>query len=346
VRADISDYTVTVEDGQTTLTSGLSTQQWSTVFLTDEGVTFYGQTYPANRDIIKLTLGVGVSRDGVWGFEAADIPFDYIQLILNGHSLVEDIDYTVNWPDVVIHTHQGLDTETVLQRVQVLMMGLPKDAQNYTSRKDVGFVVNGRLSDDHRYQVRDDRVNRLIVDGAVVRVEESHFAEDGQLVGLPVNSGTPYSVRTPPVALSPMDGRDRFEFIQASRDLDDRIGTWMTGRYPQPQTDTSVFPRKYTLVSPFLSTILYDMLDGILPTDHLTDANVTDVQLYALLDPYLPLLTFDPARQALDPHVAVHPHGQIAPVVVTRMQHTVLVRANYLMLGQRVETHELLRVGA
>lgn len=346
VRADVNDYTVTADDEQTTYTSVLNAQQWSTVFLTDEGVTFYGQMYPAHRDIVKLTLGVGVSREGVWGFESAIIPFDYLQIIMNGYSLVEGIDYTVNWPEVIIHTHQGLDTSTDLQRVQVLMMGLPKDGRMYMPRKDVGFVVNGRLSDDHRYQVRDDRVSRLIVDGAVVRVEESHFAEDGQLLGVPVNNGTPYSVRTPPMALSPMDGRDRYAFIQASRDLDDRIGTWMTERYPQPEAGTSVFPRKYVLVSPFLSTILYDMLDGILPTDQLTDAAVTDVQLYDLLETYLPLLSFDPARQVLDPHVAVHPHGQNAPVVVTRIQHTVLVRANYLMLGQRVETHELLRVGA
>ena len=323
------------------------TSQWYTVFLTDEGVTVYGQDYPSTRDIVKLTLGAGVSRGGVWGFEPVDIPFDYLQIVMNGHSLVESVDYTVKWPEVVIHTTQGLDPAASTQHVDVLLMGLPKDILSYTPRKDCGFVINGRLSDDHRFQVRDDRVNRVIIDGRVVDIQESHFAEDGVLQGAAEHSGRPYSVRVPPTPITVSDGRDRYQYLLTSRDLDDRIGTWMTATYPSPIDDgPSLFTSKYALVSTFLSSVLYDLLDGILNTDNLTVESITDVWLYDTLADYLPLLEYDPAYNELDPHVAVHPHGQSTPVDVSRIQHTILVRANYLMLGQRVETHELLRIGA
>jgi len=92
--------------------------------------------------------------------------------------------------------------------------------------------------------------------------------------------------------------------------------------------------------------VLYDMLSGILDTSGVTVGTVTDVWLHNALEPYGHLLAFDPARVEINPHAAVHPHGQGVPVIVSRVQHTILVRANYLMLGQRVETHELLRVGA
>ena len=347
VRAERADYSVVTQDGQSTYRWLINTQQWGTVFLTDEGVTYYERDYPSTRDIVTLTLGVGVSRGGVWTMETASIPFDYLQVVMNGHSLIEGVDYTVQWPDVVIHTRQGLDTDRLQQTVSVLMMGLPDNAMTYTSRRDTGYVINGRLSDDHRYQVRDDRANRLVINGAVKRIEESHFAEDGVLTGAAVNSGRPYSVRVPPVALTPMDGRDRHAYQQASRDLDTRIGTWMTQRYPAPpMSGPSLFTSKYTLISPFLSTVLYDMLSGILDTSGVTVGTVTDVWLHNALEPYGHLLAFDPARVEINPHAAVHPHGQGVPVIVSRVQHTILVRANYLMLGQRVETHELLRVGA
>lgn len=347
VHAEYEDTLITDNGDTVTYAWDNLSSQWATVFLTDEGVTVYGQDYPSTRDIVKLTLGAGVSRNGVWGFEPAGIPFDYLQIVMNGHSLVESIDYTVKWPEVIIHTTQGLDTTSTLQRVQVLMMGLPENVMEYRPVSDSGFVVNGRLSDDHRFQVRDDRVNRLVVDGKMVDIEEAHFAEDGALQGASVHSGRPYSVRVPPIPVSVSDGRDRHKYMMSSRDLDKRIGTWMTTMYPSPPSDDpSLFLNKYALVSPFLSSVLYDLLDGVLIVDGLTVNDITDVWLYDTLASYLPLLEYDPASRELDPHVAVHPHGQGVPVDVSRVQHTILVRANYLMLGQRVETHELLRIGA
>lgn len=346
VLADEEDYTLTQNAGNKTYQWSINTQQWSTVFLTDAGVVVYGQDYNSDRDIVKLTLKVGVSRDGVWGFEVAEIPFDYLQLVMNGHSLVEGIDYTVKWPEVVIHTRQGLDTTKSTQSVRVITMGLPEDVMVYSPRKDVGFVVNGRLSDNHRFHVRDDRVNRVVVGGRLLDSSQVRFEEDGTLSEAPQFSGLPYSLRTPPLPIEPIDDRDRNDYLMASRDLDDRISQWMTSRYPSTVDGPSLFASKYDLVSPFLSSVLHDMLVGILDTSSVTVDMVTDTWLYDFLDGYLYLLDFDPAREDLNEHVSVHPHGQGTSVDVTRVQHTILVRANYLMLGQRAETHELLRVGA
>lgn len=347
VTADPADVDITTSGESTTYTWANIGSQWATVILTDEGVTTYGQSYPATRDIVKLTLGTGVSRGGVWGFEPAHIPFDHVQVVMNGRSLVESIDYTIRWPEVIIHTSQGLDTSTTMQRVQILMMGLPEDVRTYTPTTDIGFVVNGRLSDDHRYQVRDDRVNRVVVDGRVLDQSDVHFAEDGVLSGAEEHSGRPYSVRVPPTPLALSDGRDREQYRLEARDLDTRVSTWLSTLYPGPEPETtSLFPSKYVLISPFLSSILHDMLSGIIDTTNWSPDDVTDIWLNNAFGDYLYLLDYDPAYTDLDPHVTVHPHGQGVPVTVSRVQHTILVRANHLFLGQRVETHELLRVGA
>jgi len=343
------DYTVETVDAQTRrYTWTVDATQWGRMALKDTTLVYYEQQYPAARQTVKFTLGMGVRTAGVWAFDTAKIPLDFLQLTLNGYSLVEGVDYTLQWPEVVIHNKQALDPTRTLQDVSVLMMGIPEDINHYTPRKDTGFVQHGRLSRDQRFQVREDRPNRIISDGRLLLESEVLFAEgDGVNTGTLIN-GRPYSVRTPPVpvGINTFD-KDRVVFRDEARDLDDRLSAWLSTALPEPTIDgPNLIPSKHVLVSPLLAAVLYDMQQGVLDTSVIPEERLTDVWLYEYLEDYLELLDFDPAREALDPHVAVHPHGWDTPVTVTRAQFNVLTRTNYLMLGQRVELHETLRVGA
>lgn len=331
--------------GGTEYTWQLSPSQYHWVVMLDTGVTWYTHDQPSDRQTVRFTLRTGVRTRGVWAFDVARLPCDYLQITMGQRTLVEGIDYTVEWPEVVVHTAQGLDPDAALQPMTVLMMGLPSDPNAYTPVKDVGYVVNQRLSDDHRHQVRDDRVVQVVIDGQVRHRDEVAFAEDGAITTPGVYSGRPYSIRTPPIVVD-VEYQDRRQALLDSRDLDARLGQWMTQTYPSPPVDgPSLIDRKYVLISPFLSWVLFDLLSGVLDSDLIPEDRVTDVWLLDYLDWYMDLLPYDPARDPVDPHAVVRPHGYDTPVTVTRAQHTVLTRANHVLLDDRVELHELIRVG-
>lgn len=347
VPAEPDDYMVTdVGSDQKEYAWQVDGNLWYRLFLLDDGVVWYEQTVSGVQHSVILTLGCGQRYAGVWSWGTAEIPFDFLQICMNGASLVEGIDYTVDWPKVVIHTAKGLDVTTPNQKISVLMMGLPDDVLEYTPRKDTGYTVHGQISRDHEYQVRDDRVNRVIVDGKLLSLEDMEYAE-GMVSKGTLPSGRPYSVRRPPIPIATGTfDVDRKAWLDEARELDDRLGAWMTQAKPEdPISGPNLINGKYVLISPTLSAILRDFERGILDDSDIPD-NPTDVWLYEYLKDYLWLKDFDPAMNPVHDCAIIYPHGYNGAPTLPKAQYKVLVRANHLLFNNRVHMHELIRIGA
>lgn len=344
--ANTSDYTdVEIGPSQRQITMTLDPQLWYFYFVKDSGVVYYEKTIASGKHRVELALGYGARVNGVWEWQEDFVPFDFVQLTMNGRSLVEGIDYTVKWPNVIIHSKAAYDTGKSAQDVTVLMMGIPENHDTYNPVKDVGFTVHGAISHDHRFQVRDDRVNRIIVDGKLLSEDDVFYAEEEDSPKTLPNA-RPYSLRTPPipVTLDTFDV-DRYSWLQQSRDLDARVSAWLTDELPQPEIPgPNLYNGKYELISPTLSAIVRDLEEGYLDATVIPDV-ITDVWLYEFLEDYLWLMEYDPASVEQEEFVAIHPHGYRSEISLPIRQYDLVVRANHVFFDDRVKIHQLIKIG-
>lgn len=271
-----------------------------------------------------------------------------VELWMNGRSLVNGIDYVRVDNQAVIRSKVWTST-TGTDQISVRVRGIngePKEA-------DTGFVVNGKLSDNDRYDVRDDKVVRIVAGGALFAREEVSFGEDNS-VGLTNHyDGFPYSVDAPTVPLK--DNFDRKEGKQttyslrdASRDLDNRVENYLSVHLEKPVLNTrQELPHYYHLFSPVLSAMLADIRSGLLVPveDSITD-RISTKQLDEIMTRYNRLLAFDPARNGFDRRFCiVHPHNLYQTIAVKELSYVLLERVNHRYLNFMVQLNQYLKIG-
>ena len=125
----------------------------------------------------------------------ATIPPRRLDLWLNGHPLIENLDYYVNWPEVTIVNKSYLNPEAE-QWIEVRGTGFCNSDMTMDEARESGFVEHGYLSHDRQYDVRDDKVVSIVVAGKLGHRDQLSFAEDNLGVAIegPAN-GSPYAVR-------------------------------------------------------------------------------------------------------------------------------------------------------
>ena len=131
---------------------------------------------------------------------------------------------------------------------------------------ETGFVCNGILSKNDRYDVRDDRVMRFIVDGRLRTRNELMFAEnDNGVYTAHARNGAPYSISDMVVPIESVSTKETYSFREVSRVLDDKISDYLSLYLPEPYIDeTTLISHRHILLSPLLSRLLDDILNGVL----------------------------------------------------------------------------------
>ena len=281
-----------------------------------------------------LEFDLTMQKDGV--YQKLDMPLGELDLFFNGYSLIEGLDYVVQESRVVITTKKYFDPTLEKQVFVVRHTGFCNKDMARTASPEVGFVFHGNLSVNNRFDIRDDKVMRMVVGGGVRLRKDLDFAEDGIGVNIiNATNGAPYAIRD---IVVPMNnylvgnaevGDKTYDYRASAMAIDKEVGDYLTRMLPeQVVTQPNAIPGRHQLYSPYLSRIIDDMMTGVLWDDKFHE-HFGDDWLRGRLEKYERLLAFDPfgTGMEVDPrYVVVHPHPYPTQVSLNVYQYRVLER--------------------
>ena len=275
-----------------------------------------------------------------------EVPPGRIDLWLNGKALIEGLDYFVKFPQVVICNKEYLNQDDIFnQKITVRCTGFCDSEMRSESLVDFGYIKHQRLSLDDQFDIRDDKVVRIVIDGKLYHRDRLRFAEDNRSVAVPaaVREGAPYLVRDMVVPIQDVNQYQHLVLRKEAQEIDARVSSYMSNRLPEYQpTGVVAISRLYQLYSPFFAKVLWDIKNGLLVAD--TDF-IADKTLLDKLESYEYLLTYEPCLQEIDAnYVDIHPHDKTTTVEVTVNEYSFLSRVNKLYLKNRVSLTKFLTI--
>lgn len=300
---------------------------------------FLAYTYLVAMDegVIRFSITAIENRGGTLAQLPLTIPVGQLELWLNGRPLIENLDYIVKWPEVVICNKEYLVDGT--QAVTVRGTGFCRADMSREPVPEVGFVRHGQLSRNDRFNVREDKVMRYVVNGAIRHPDELSFAEETLLpvVG-GVRNGAPYAIRDVVVPIRGLGTQNAYRLREMSQGVDREVEDYLTLHHPESEiTDTLIIPELYQVFSPFISKIHKDLEDGWFYPDGI-EGQYSEMDLREWLKDYEYLLAYDPAIQGVNPDfVAIHPHERYTVSELNIYQYTLLERAIKVYLDDKVD---------
>lgn len=265
------------------------------------------------------------------------IPSDTLDLFMNGVPLIENIDYYVKWPEVVVvkrMTSNPSDTE-----FHVRHYGLPLgEVKDHREPREAGFTKAGILSANVQYDLRNDRNIRIIVDGVIKTRDEVRFAEEG--AGPYSLDGRPYSIqeyRFPmenfvPLPIKPM--------VVEAEQIDTKVSGYVTP-YINPTITQRGFidGERYQVVSPLISALLHAMNNfNFLDNGELDNITITDKVIEELAAPFWGLMDYEPIHNGADVYyVNILPHQYASVMEVTARQYVFLEHIIHIYLRDSVD---------
>ena len=299
-----------------------------------------GQYMMVRTDLKFLDYSIGVSANaGVFEFTLSEyqnrgngnkhrvmcVPMGELDIFLNGYSLIRGLDYVINFPKVVINNREYLTTNplTTEQKVRIRFTGFCTSDMKLQDNLDTGFIEHGVLSNNNKFDIRDDKVLRIVIAGKVYHRDELIFSELHSGISVTdVKNGRPYSIRDIVVPTRGLTNADTYDLREKSLAIDKEISDYLTLTLPQPERNApNAITKYYGVFSPFLSKVLTAVLNGSIPSaGYKKDALSTD-EVITLCKAYEPWLAFDPSQDAnpVDPdYVKIYPY---APNVATSLNY-------------------------
>lgn len=307
---------------------------------------FLTYTYVISTDdgIIRFSVAAKEQRRYSYAMLPLSIPVGRLELWLNGKALIEGLDYFVRWPEVVVCNKEYLkDGE---QLITVRGSGFCNHDMSWEPALDHGFIDHGLLSRNDRFNIRDDKVLRIVVDGLTRHRDDLFFAEDRSSASIPgVRNGAPYVIRDTIVPLRGMAVDDTYELRERSQLVDKEVEDYLTIKYPEPSNnDPNVIPEQHQIFSPFISKIHHDLVSGEFSPEGI-DTRYSTLELRRWVADYEYLLEFDPVRNGVDRrYVAVHPHNSYNVSSLSIHQYTFLERVVSEYMDDAVDLTAFIRV--
>mgnify|MGYP001772778243 CR=1 FL=1 len=329
---DITDDPALDEYGYLEHTDGDSIWHWHN---TNGGIygavriddAFYCREIQINRHAGHFSFSIMAeeTHQGVRGDTELTIPYGQLDIFLNGRSLIEGLDYTVDWPRVVLNNYEYLDVD--VQRILVRCYGFCQPDLHRLPVDDFGFIQYGVLSNNHRYNIHERKVRRVISGGRYHHPDELEFAEDNSNVVIEnADNGAPYQIQTPPVVFREVYDND-LKAREADDLLEKGVSDYLTEKLPHPHPDHPDFiVTQYRVFSPFANKVLHDLLNGVLYPEGIKDQySEEDIRVWC--QAYEWLLPHDPCNTDYDDvHIEVYPHWFTEPVELDLYQYNFYVR--------------------
>lgn len=272
-----------------------------------------------------FTLRAVETHQGYTGEEDLDIPYGDLDVYLNGKALIENLDYRVVWPRVIINNLEYL--KPTQQNVLVRAYGFCREDLSRNEVSEFGFMRFGALSHNHRYDIHEHKIRRVVVDGNYHHPDDVVYAEDvGAVIIQNERNGAPYTIQTPPTIF-----RNVYEDDGAARLIDDAkdraISDYMTLKFPVEHPDTPDFiEAQYHVYSPFANKILQDLIKGHLVYGDLF-RNYSETDIREWCKEYEWLLPYDICNTEYDQdHIEVYPHWGLEPVELPLIEYNLYVR--------------------
>jgi hypothetical protein len=368
------------------LVSGLPDNEWRVVeedegyweissdgleIIWDEIALTNASSYPAvrfnNHVIYQEAVPFQEEEDGVLQFSINNtvtvegnaeplveyIPYASLLVFVERKLLVENIDYYIEWPQIVV------TKKYANKQVSLIMSGITADDLTRKTVRESGWAYRGVLSADTRWHVRDDR-NIIISYGgnvihpSLVKSYENYWEVTGfkvpsihmSAVPYSMTDVVPYSVNDVLQTIDPIyPGFTTVEEYERSVGNDTIVEDYMTEHMdffvPTEPNTTSTFWKLYT---PFISRIIGEMIAGRF--DDLGPINELSTQsIQELVEPFIWLLDFDPILRDVDlTNCTVLPHCYNQPVGVTLNQYMFIKRLVDMYLDGKINLSPMLVV--
>lgn len=322
-----------------------------TLVRSDRTFLSYELQLAAPDGLLRFSLTHRAYRNGVIGTYVMQIPMGELDLWLNGYSLIENVDYYVNFPEIIIVNKAFLkDITTTQQNIGVRFTGFCKKNFSRENLVDRGYVKQGLLSRNNRYDIRDDKVLRIVVDGVLKDRKDLLFSEENSGVGVVGSrNGAPYLIRDIVVPLRDYTIQDTYDMRAKSMVIDKAVSDYLTQKIPEPpMVGPNPITHRYPVVSPFACKIMYDLIAG-----HLNDPRIysqySDMVVLEICAPYEFLLKSDPTQPEKDTdwdYILVHPHNLPWVVDMEIFQYRFLSRVVGLYLKGKVALSHFIAVKA
>lgn len=303
----------------------------------------------ANDYVFSFDVSMSTAlNDGERIVNVPPIPFGQLDIWMNQHHLVNGIDYIVNWPNITI-TNKKYQNQTPTQHLVIRGTGLCSDDMALEEPCDKGYVVHGKLSYNGRYDIRDDKPIRIVVDGRVYTRDEVHWSEEHQCFCVEnIPNGAPYQVFDSIVPLRLQEPiHDQFVYRAASRLVDRQISDYLTLHIPEePEVHPNPILGLHAIYSPMMAKILYDVKMGVIPPATI-NKTLSDNEVYQLTEPYKYMESKDPVfvpgNVDLD-YVNIHTHPFVNALVLSVWEWRFIRAVNRTRFAGRLQMSKTLQI--
>ena len=255
---------------------------------------------PINNGELRFSITHRVVRDtnNQAVRQVMQVPMGELDVFLNAYSLIKDLDYVLNFPEIVIRNKKYLvDPISKKQNIHIRFTGFCDKDLNIIDSQDTGFIEHNVLSHNNKYNIRDDKVLRIVVGGRVKTRDDLVFSEFTE--GISVvnsNNGQPYAIRDIIVPLKSHTVDNTYTLREKSIVIDKAVSDYLTLKIPQPiRNAPSSITERYEVYSPFINKIIYDLANGIL-WDPILTKHYSTTDIKRICNRYEYLLKYDPTQ--------------------------------------------------
>lgn len=312
---------------------------------------YYDLILKTDDNFLCKTITLDGNTDGVYDFivthgqdnEIDLIPPAKIAVWVNDQALVEGIDYTVDYPRVVILSKERLNVtkEHPEAVVTYRCLGFCNEDMTMPGYREAGYVIQEKLSVDDSYDLHYNRLSRVVIDGGVYNprlLKWDRKYGEALVTGIP--NGRPYSIDTHAISLRGLGGhKEVYEMYEQDKKDTLEITQFLSSKIRREhQIENDVIEIQYRVYSPFLSAIIHHLLQD--QTRYLK-LNYRDKQtIETLVSRYKYLLKADPAYLDYDPNrmwIHPEPYQYDERIVVHHRILMILKAINKWYLNERVD---------
>lgn len=302
---------------------------------------FHSQvTISPTNGVLSHEIQYSSTINGVTGFRSMSVPMNQIAVYLNGHLLIENLDYVLDFPTIYIVSKEYF-TLPASPRLNIIFTGLCNSELKIENNSDVGFVSNGLLSNNNKFDLRDNRILRIAVGGKLKSKDDLLFAEEDAGVTVPhVQNGLPYSITEIVVPVYSETGIETTVLRNEANVIDTAVSDYLTSITPPPVITTpNPVLELHTLYSPFLSKIIFDLKNDVL-VDQRILRNYSDPDVVDICKNYTYLLDVDLAKSPslTDPDfVIIHPHLSNTVISLDIYKYRFVLRVLKVFFNNRLD---------
>lgn len=306
-------------------------------------------------DYDELITGTGLiyfnaEYDNRYNGNATPLEFqpETVEVWLQGHSLTVGVDVAVDWPHIGICSKEIIGKYPTADKLKVVLRVrnfLPR-GEKYVMPKH-GFVYDGLLSNNRLFDLRDDKVVRIIAGGRMFDRSDVVFREDVPvLVGSKLPNGTPYQVTDPIIPLREQIEYPTYPLHAIGVEVDAQVEEYLTQKLPQPPA-VSINPitNRYVLFSLTLNKIVLDILNGEFHIEERPGNVITSTELEERMQSYVQFLKADVAYLGADEnYVVFYPLAVNGTAELYPLEYSFIERVNTTYFNDRVILNTQLKV--